>query len=474
MMKLRYAVLFLIVLSWVAFVTTVGAEAAGLVTPDELRERDQWVKTQFLEKNPPFAFICDGKPSGELLAAWPKKADSERLDDRRTQRTLVWTDPKTGLEVRCVSVEYADYPVVEWTVHFRNAGTADTTILERIEALDVRVERGDGGEFVLRGNRGDDCGPTGYQPYEHTLGPNASRKFAAEGGRPTNCGAFPYYNLAMPGGGLILAVGWPGQWAASFTRDAGKALQITAGQELTHLRLKPGEEIRTPLVALLFWKGSDAVRAQNVWRRWMIADNLPRPGGRQIAPLLWFCSYAYCDSGTKYSEAGEKQFIDILAKHGIRCDVWWMDAGWYPCDGAWQNTGTWEPDPKRFPNGIKAVSDHAHANGMKMIVWFEPERVAAGSWLAKNHPEWLLGGALLNLGNRDARSWLTNHIDKLLSDQAIDHYRQDFNIDPLGYWRNNDAPDRQGITENLHVQGYLAYWDELRRRQPCLGAAAQD
>ena len=27
-------------------------------------------------------------------------------------------------------------------------------------------------------------------------------------------------------------------------------------------------------------------------------------------------------------------------------------------------------------------------------------------------------------------------------------------------------PDRQGITEIKHVTGYLAYWDELRRRHP--------
>ena len=39
-------------------------------------------------------------------------------------------------------------------------------------------------------------------------------------------------------------------------------------------------------------------------------------------------------------------------------------------------------------------------------------------------------------------------------------------MDPLGYWRGNDAADRQGITEIKHVQGYLAYWDELRRRHP--------
>jgi alpha-galactosidase len=39
-------------------------------------------------------------------------------------------------------------------------------------------------------------------------------------------------------------------------------------------------------------------------------------------------------------------------------------------------------------------------------------------------------------------------------------------MDPLGYWRANDTPDRQGLTEIRHVEGYLAYWDELRRRHP--------
>jgi alpha-galactosidase len=72
----------------------------------------------------------------------------------------------------------------------------------------------------------------------------------------------------------------------------------------------------------------------------------------------------------------------------------------------------------------------------------------------------------LNLGNPQARTWLTNHVDRLLVEQGIDLYRQDFNMDPLGHWRGADPPDRQGITEIRHVEGYLAYWDELRKRHP--------
>ena len=54
----------------------------------------------------------------------------------------------------------------------------------------------------------------------------------------------------------MLAVGWSGQWSASFAHERG-AIRVRAGMELTRLRLYPGERIRTPRILLLFWEGSD-------------------------------------------------------------------------------------------------------------------------------------------------------------------------------------------------------------------------
>jgi len=109
---------------------------------------------------------------------------------------------------------------------------------------------------------------------------------------------------------------------------------------------------------------------------------------------------------------------------------------------------------------------------MKFVLWFEPERVGnPDSWLSKNHPEWLLPGtshgALLNEGNPEALNWLINHIDEMIKSQGIDWYREDMNGGgPLPAWRKNDPADRQGITENLYVQGHLAFWDALKQRNP--------
>jgi alpha-galactosidase len=439
-----------------------------------MQQKDQWVTQHLLDaaSQLPFSFIYEKKASAELLSGWTRTARTEKLDAGRTRHTLTWTDAKTGLEVRCVAVEYSDFPVVEWTLYFKNTGAKNTPILANIQGLDCAFQRGDGGEFVLHGIRGDINRPDSYQPYQLALKPSGKQQFAPSGGDGT-CGAYPCYNLQMPGGGLIVAIGWPGQWASSFLRDKANGLRIVAGQQLTHLYLKPGEEVRSPLMVLLFWNGPDKVRGQNLWRRWMVRHNLPRSPDGKLPPTQYLSGYQGHIGFTAVTEQNQKEAIDLFVKRGIAPDYWNIDAGWFECGGDWWRSGTWEPDKLRFPNGLKPVGDHLHSKGIKFMTWYEPERVGdKNSWLAKNHPEWLIweiwDSALLNLGIPAARQWVLEHIDKKTKEFGNDFYRQDFNIPPLDLWRKTDAADRQGITENLHIQGYLWWWDQLRRRQPNL------
>jgi alpha-galactosidase len=424
---------------------------------------------------PPFSFVYGDKTSDELLGAWKLTETTRKLDSTRTERTQVYTDPQTGLVMRCVLVEYADYPTVEWTLHFKNTGTQATPIVSDILPLDTRLQCGAGSRFLLHHNVGSIYKPNDYQPLETVMGPGFHKRFAAFLGRPTHT-ELPYFNIecpatgagdnSIPSRGVIAVIGWPGQWAADFVRDASNGLRLCGGQELTHFKLLPGEEVRTPLVVLQFWVGGDSIRAQNVWRRWMVAHNLPRPGGKLVPT-----HYGSCFGAAQPRADEEIAVINGFLREKIKLDYWFIDAGWYPDRGVWVNTGTWECDAKKFPRGLREVADHLHANGIKFVVWFEPERVTAGTWLTDNHPEWILGGkngGLLNLGNPEAWKWVVEHFDRLITTQGVDVYRQDFNIEPLNSWRNNDAEDRQGITEIKHVTGYLAYWDELLRRHPDL------
>lgn len=194
---------------------------------------------------PPFSFVYGGKASAELLEEWKCERASRKRDEHRTERASVWTDPGTGLQVRCVGIEYDDFPTVEWVVHFKNTGASDTPILSDIQGVDLSLTRSGSGEFLLNHHAGDDCSPNSYAPRQLTLEPKSEHRFAPAGGRPT-CVGFPYFNLEWSGEGLIIVIGWPGQWSAQFTRDAGNGLRVRGGQELTRFKLRPGRKRARP------------------------------------------------------------------------------------------------------------------------------------------------------------------------------------------------------------------------------------
>jgi alpha-galactosidase len=369
-------------------------------TEAEMALARRWAEEKFGETpkaEPPFSFHYGGKASGELLPNWQFTRSSRPLDDRRTQRTLTWIDPTTGLEVRSVAVQYRDFPIVEWTLHFKNTGTKGSPILEQIGALDATFGGDSQGEPVLHHFKGTPATPDDYRPRQTPLVADSRLSIGALGGRPSNSD-LPYFNLAWSDGGVIVAVGWPGQWTSAWSREPGSSVRVRAGQEITHFTLLPGEEVRTPLVVVQFWKG-DRVASHNVWRRWMLEHNVPRPGGQLPPTQFQACSSHQFREMLDASEENQKLFIDRYLAEGLQLDYWWMDAGWYKHNGKWENTGTWEVDSKRFPNGLRAITDHGRSKGVKSIVWFEPERVTQGSWLYENHAEWLLAAPPVDLDN---------------------------------------------------------------------------
>ncbi|UCG59083.1 MAG: NPCBM/NEW2 domain-containing protein, partial [Phycisphaerales bacterium] len=195
----------------------------------------QTLRERLSPAEPPFSFLYDGKPSNELLKRWEIKRDTQRLDTRYTKHTLIYAEPAGRLQIRCVLIEYHDFPTVEWTLYFKNTGSTDTPIIEKIQALDVELSRGGDGEFLLRHNVGSPANGNDYGLLKTPLGPNATKRLAGAGGRPTNAD-WAYFNLEWSGEGLISAVGWPGQWAAEFRRDNARGLSLCAGQELTRFK----------------------------------------------------------------------------------------------------------------------------------------------------------------------------------------------------------------------------------------------
>jgi len=150
--------------------------------------RNQWVNEHIsgINAEAPFSFVYDGQASEKLLVKWPKTVESKKLDAARTQQTLTWTDPKTGLEVRCVVVDYADYPVVEWTVYFTNKGGTESPIIEHINALDAVVAPDPVTQVVLHRLNGAPSAIDDWMPFDQPIAEGQRIAFAATAGRSSN------------------------------------------------------------------------------------------------------------------------------------------------------------------------------------------------------------------------------------------------------------------------------------------------
>ncbi len=456
---------------WSCGVLFVAIAAHGAGSGDlERQALTRWVATHLHGAHlvPPFSFKLGGRPSSAVLQASRIKQTWQKLDRNRTQINTIWTADKAGLEIRVEATEYRDVPSVDWTVHLKNTSATDSPILEDVQALDAVFEERSAAPFVLHHSLGDSNSGDSFRPLSETLEPDRKFVLAPVGGRSSD-GNLPFFNLQGVDGGTAIAVEWSGQWSTGFNQTSPTKAHVTAGMELTHLTLHPGEEIRTPKILIVFWHGQDPQRGNQFLRKTLLAHYSPRRNGQIVfAPLCGTVLEADPD-GTY-----ERAHVRVMKPHAERgLEVFWSDMDpqqWYP-GGFPSGTGNWQVDTAKYPRGLKPVGDAARSAGLGYLLWFEPERVAPGTEIARDHPEWVLGGSnggLFWLGNPKARQWITQRVEEQIKSAGLSWVRWDFNIQPLGYWRGADAPDRQGISEIRHIEGLYAFWDELERKYPGL------
>ena len=422
-------------------------------------------------QNLPISYVYDGK----YCVGMPQNSSvARRFVDANIIETVMTGTLDDSLQIKAECLTYRDYPVVEWTVYFAGIGCEKTKILSDVSAINTTFM---GEKPVLLYNSGDFCSPDSYTASRLEFAKDVTFSQKPNGGRPSD-GAFPYQRLMFENFGVNISIGWPGQWWCEYGGEDG-SVAVKAGQETVSTYIAPGEVFRTPRMTIMVFEG-DETRGANLWRRWFNAHVTPRQKGQMLKPRSVVCEN---NGGIEFQEAAEDNQLSSIAYAkenlpGVK--MWWIDAGWYPCKNAdgkkeWPLTGDWIPDPDRFPNGFAPVGKACKDAGMDFLVWFEPERVHKDSKMRKEHPEWMLAkksednwSYLLNLANPECHKWLCETISKLIIESGINCYRQDFNFEPLKYWRENEEEDRKGMLENLYIQGYLAYWDYLLMNVPDL------
>ena len=451
----------------------------------------RWIDQRFAKGQlPPFSFILDEQPSEEFLRTWrwsrtaPASAEKDVV-----LRTFTYTDPRSGLEVVCDVKGYPDFRAVEWVLHFRNTSAKNSGQLTRVKVADFDMVYPAAGALKIHYAEGNKISKADYAPRTAEFRTEQPLHIEPHGGRSSE-EAFPFFNLESEASqqGVMVAVGWTGTWFADLEKRDPNRLTLATGMLNTDLYLYPGEQIRTPSVALMFWSG-DRMNGHNRFRRLVLAHHSRKVDGSPFYPLCSAFNYRDPQPCGEYSCLTADWAVAMIRRYSmfeLTPDVFWLDAGWHTGAGdfrhgkSWANTtGNWTVDRERFPEGLKPVSDAVHETGAKFMVWFEPERVVKGTQWATEHKEWMLDTEwpegseqstwyLFDLGNDEACDWLCKYYGDLIEENGIDYYRQDFNMLPAGYWRDADEPGRSGIKEIRHIENLYKFWDYLLERFPGL------
>ncbi|MBQ1847966.1 MAG: alpha-galactosidase [Clostridia bacterium] len=379
-----------------------------------------------------------------------------------------------GLTLELHIDEYEKYNAIGWTVWLENTSDTESGLISDILDCDVLWCFADKGPVKLY----ETTGNTSYESYlyedmcqeefsvhERTLHNGLTRSYHPQGGRSCS-GQMPFFELCSKDRGLIAAIGWSGQWRASFTREDGDVIRIKTGLEYTSFKLRPKERIRTSSVLLLEF-GSDRVSGCNAFRR--LIKELSPYSPEELPFAL---------EGMGMTTEKHLYHIDKFRKHGVKADYYWIDAGWYGKGGEpgasdwYKQVGNWQVRPDEHPDGLLDVVAAVEDSGMKMLLWFEPERAYPGTDIAVKHPEWLypLDGfyLLLRLELDEVRDYLFDMICGFIDRLHIKCFRQDFNMEPLQSWRITDEPYRGGMNEIRYIMNLYKLWDDLRAKYPGL------
>ena len=415
------------------------------------------------------------KPFSLLLSALALSLAVSADAIERPTAPLRQTVPGLRIETQA----YPDHAATEWQFRLRAPEAGESPLYENLKAADFEVAFPADAAVMLHWSKGSHSEPRDFEPKANPLVVGEIFSLESFGGRSSD-GVMPYFNLAGEGGGLIVAIGWTGDWKASFELQANGTVRVTAGLKRTRFRLPPGEELQLPSLLVMNYEG-DWIAGQNDFRRLMLVHFTPK----NHPPMTLMPVQAGVHGIFPFNETSEEKLVKLAADVAaleLPLDCYHLDAGWNE-GGFPKGQGNPQADPVRFPNGLAPVGAAVRKTGMRFLAWFEPERAMRGTWMEREHPDWLLkptgtpeglryqerdGFLLLDLGNPEARQWAVDSISEEITRSGLDFYRQDFNLYPSYFWHTDEKPDEVGLREIRHINGLYAFLDELARRHPDL------
>lgn len=238
-------------------------------------------------------------------------------------------------------------------------------------------------------------------------------------------------------------------------------------------RLDPGSTFRSvPTAIALVNKGHQAaIQALTQYRR-----RIRRAHQDNKKMSLIFNDYMNCLMGEP-TEEKIASLIEPAADCGAEYFV--IDAGWYgePNVSWWDTVGAWEPNPIRFPSGLKATTTKIRKAGMIPGLWLEPEVIGVNSPIANEIPPEAYfqryghriieqGRFQLDFRHKDVRRRLDLIVDRLVYEFDVGYFKFDYNIDVTQGTDIGCTSPGDGLLE--HRRAYMGWINALYDRHPDL------
>ncbi|MBW1710133.1 MAG: alpha-galactosidase [Deltaproteobacteria bacterium] len=195
-------------------------------------------------------------------------------------------------------------------------------------------------------------------------------------------------------------------------------------------RLEPGETLPGERFAIFYDE------AKTVLERFTAELGCQMDARLAEKSLTGWCSWY--EFYTRVTEENIFQSTSVLAEHPeLNVDVVQLDDGYQTAIGDWRSLN------KKFPSGLKALTEEVHRRGYKAGIWLAPFFASSKSSLFKEHPEWFLKNEknkpvycglnpswqarlyALDLTHPEVRTWLKSTFEAFVKD-GFDYFKVDF------------------------------------------------
>lgn len=236
--------------------------------------------------------------------------------------------------------------------------------------------------------------------------------------------------------------------------------------------LLPGEEFRTPEVAMVYSASGFEPMSQTF--HYAYRNNLCRGKYKtERRPVLinnW--------EGTYFDFTGEKLIAMAKEAADMGVELFVMDDGWFgKRDTDESGLGDWYVNEEKLGCTLKELSQRIHNLGMKFGIWFEPECISEDSDLYRAHPDWAFQipgrkpmrgryQLVLDFSREDVRDYIYDMMCKVLDNAQVEYLKWDFNRSISDIYSAVLPSEHQGKVAHNYVLGLYDMLEKLIHRYP--------